>query len=101
MFLLLLQALLLLKAVAVCKCLGHTGRADSVSRGNAHPDTAAKTAADKGPLHTQMALLPSSPPPTSSLFALQSFDTFHKKTQWKNAGCVFCDDVGRDRKSVV
>ena len=50
----LLDAILLPKAIAVCKCQAHTGGTDLISTGNAHADLAAKAAAIQGVSHTQM-----------------------------------------------
>lgn len=59
----LLDAILLPARIAVLKCAAHTGKTDSVSRGNAATDAAAKAAAEGG-LPFQLVLAPL---PTPSL----------------------------------
>ncbi|XP_027142002.1 protein NYNRIN-like [Larimichthys crocea] len=90
----LLDAILLPKQIAVCKCQAHTGDTDSVSKGNARADAAAKRAADLS--------LP--PPPAEafcflshtlpdSLSALQSFASPPEVTQWRACGAQYKDKV--------
>lgn len=43
----LLDAILLPKSIAICKCETHTGKNDSVSQGNVKADAAAKAATQK------------------------------------------------------
>ncbi|TKS65903.1 putative nuclease HARBI1 [Collichthys lucidus] len=90
----LLDAILLPKQIAVCKCQAHTGDTDSVSKGNARADAAAKRAADL-----------SLPPPPAEAFcflshilpdshsALQSFASPPEVTQWRACGAQYKDKV--------
>lgn len=89
----LLTAVLAPAEVAVCKCTAHTSGTDTVSRGNARADAAAKAAAQKPcpptyPEHTHtMVSLP------LSLSAMQTLATPDEKRVWSSCGARFESNV--------
>ncbi|KAK2814208.1 hypothetical protein Q5P01_000703 [Channa striata] len=90
----LLNAILLPKAIAVCKCAAHTNNTDSVSLGNGRADAAAEAAARLSlpQEHTLFSDDTTDSPPVS-LTAVQSFSTLQERQHWKTCGAVFSDDV--------
>nr|XP_020445034.1 uncharacterized protein LOC109953943 [Monopterus albus] len=95
----LLDAILLPKTVAVCKCQAHSHNCDPISQGNSRADAAAKKAALSHP--PTSSLFVSSPVSVpDSLTALQSFATSAEKQQWCTCGATFSDDIwlGPDNK---
>lgn len=85
----LLDAVLLPKQIAVCKCIAHTNFSDPVSAGNARADAAAKAASclplPQQPAEADVMCFLSVP---SSLSAAQSLATSSDKHKWKNAGAT-------------
>ncbi|XP_036977326.1 uncharacterized protein LOC119032358 [Acanthopagrus latus] len=89
----LLDALLLPKQIAVCKCEAHTNKPDFISQGNARADAAAKTAA-KQQLTKQCVVIPASPlTPFADLQDLQAKATPQEKANWRQAGCAVKENV--------
>lgn len=85
-----LDAILLPKSVAICKCPAHTGQPDAVSQGNAAAaDTAAKAAASAPP-NTTLSLHAQAATPTQTLLATvqdcQAAASTHEKASWKRDG---------------
>lgn len=91
----LLDAVLLPKQVAVCKCEAHTNDSDPVSLGNARADAAAKAAAkqeltpDTTHVHHDVSLHT----PTADLQDLQQRATPEEKSLWKKCGCSVTQGV--------
>lgn len=89
----LLTAILLPSQVAICKCSAHTGAADSVSRGNARADAAAKTAARLPLSHVDTLVTDTQDLEHFSLpesvAAMQTHAAPQERQQWKTAGCTF------------
>jgi len=82
----LLEAVLLPKVIAVCKCDAHTGKADPVSQGNARADATAKVAAQKAINdNANMPMLQVSTP-TADLQDLQTQASPGEKREWSKAG---------------
>ncbi|XP_071337791.1 protein NYNRIN-like [Trachinotus anak] len=94
----LLDAILLPKQIAVCKCEAHTNNTDSISLGNARADAAAK-AASKRPVSPDtlgVSLTFNSTPPvvtTVEIADLQIRASQAEKHCWKKAGCSVVDRV--------
>ncbi|XP_062255780.1 protein NYNRIN-like [Platichthys flesus] len=88
-----LDAVLLPKQVAVCKCDAHTSNNDPVSQGNARADAAAKAAACQ-PLSASHILLQVDPTtPTADLQDLQLRATADERGLWKRSGCTHTHGV--------
>ncbi|MGL5581012.1 MAG: RNase H family protein, partial [Cetobacterium sp.] len=84
----LLDSIMLPKAVAVMKCAAHTKGTDTVSKGNARADAAAKTAALKDPPPGDRFLkLSSSTPIDISMTDMQKWADHTDLVRWKNANC--------------
>lgn len=82
----LFNAVLLLKAVAVCKREAHNNHTDFISQGNAKAEAAAKTAAKCSiPETFNMSKLSI---PTANLKELQTTMTPDETFAWKKARCV-------------
>ncbi|KAL0150426.1 hypothetical protein M9458_054243 [Cirrhinus mrigala] len=90
----LLEAILLPKKIAICKCAAHTNQKDSVSLGNARADAAAKTAAAQRTEEPECTLLSDTNENSfSSLQGMQTFATGPEKEQWRKCGCKVTDGV--------
>ena len=92
----LLDAVLLPKQVAICKCQAHTNNDDFVSQGTARADAAAKAAAqlDNTNNNIQCLAIVNSPlTSTVDLFDLQARASPEERVAWKKAGCSFSDKV--------
>lgn len=82
----LLEAILLPKSIAICKCVAHSKSDDFVSLGNKRADAAAKDAA----MRAEPSLIcvtdnnDSFTLPSDSLTAMQAFATPEEKKQWAN-----------------
>ncbi|KAI2665523.1 hypothetical protein H4Q32_021838 [Labeo rohita] len=90
----LLEAILLPKKIAICKCAAHTNQKDSVSLGNARADAAAKTAAAQQAEEPECTLLSDTNENSlSSLQGMQTFATGAEKEQWRKCGCKMTNGV--------
>lgn len=89
----LLDAIVLPKAISVCKCAAHTNASDPISIGNQRADRAAKSAAQKKQ-HCLAKVSSTSETNDNkvcdefSLSAMQSLATPNDHKLWKSAGCV-------------
>ena len=91
-----LDAILLPKQVAVCKCDAHTFNNDPVSQGNARADAAAKTAraAARQPQPASHILLQVDPTtPMADLQELQLGATADERGLWRKCRCTYTDGV--------
>ncbi|XP_047676510.1 uncharacterized protein LOC113649215 isoform X1 [Tachysurus fulvidraco] len=92
----LLDAILLPKSIAICKCEAHTGKHDPISQGNAQADAAAKSAAQKLIFSSEtdetLCMLQICTP-TADLKDLQSQSTAQERATWRKAGGVVRDGV--------
>ncbi|XP_060786601.1 uncharacterized protein LOC132892291 [Neoarius graeffei] len=88
----LLDAVLLPRAIAVCKCAAHTNNTDLVSQGNARADAAAKCAASASSSPSNLAF-PQVSIPCLQLADLQSTATQDERRVWKQAGCILANSV--------
>ena len=86
----LLEAILLPKQIAVCKCAAHTSSSDPVSAGNARADAAAKSASLRPVPHTSHHMLSQ---PVASLSDLCSLSSPEERKLWAQHGCVVRDGV--------
>ncbi|XP_060941493.1 protein NYNRIN-like [Limanda limanda] len=89
----LLDAVLLPKLIAICKCEAHTRELDSVSRGNARADIAAKAAAKRSLPVNDAFVLDVPVTPNADLQELQARATPEEKVVWKKAGCSVTDGI--------
>ena len=90
----LLTAVLLPRAIAVCKCAAHVGKSDTVSRGNSRADAAAKAACHvpyaehRSHAHTHTAFsLP------LSVKAMQTMATTVERRLWAKVGATYTDGI--------
>ncbi|XP_044045346.1 uncharacterized protein LOC122873086 isoform X2 [Siniperca chuatsi] len=89
----LLDAVLLPKQIAICKCEAHTNNLDPISQGNARADKAAKAAAKQTPTTQCVAVTNEHLTPTADLQELQTRATAEEKAVWRKAGCTVTDKV--------
>ncbi|XP_044023759.1 uncharacterized protein LOC122862365 [Siniperca chuatsi] len=89
----LLDAVLLPKQIAICKCEVHTNNLDPISQGNARADKAAKAAPKQTPTTQCVALTNEPLTPTADLQGLQTRATAEEKAVWRKAGCTITDKV--------
>ena len=85
----LLEAILLPRSVAVCKCPAHVNGPDRISAGNARADAAAKVAA-RSPVNYSLVSAVA-----SHLRAMQTFSSPAEKRLWQRDGCGLGDGVWR------
>lgn len=84
----LLEAVLLPKQIAGCKCSAHTNNTDPISQGNSRADSAAKKASRQAlPPTLQLISVPLSDTvtPTADLQELQSRATPEEKALWEKS----------------
>ncbi|XP_043118057.1 uncharacterized protein LOC122361319 [Puntigrus tetrazona] len=94
----LLEAILLPRSIAICKCVAHSKFNDFVSLGNKRADIAAKNAT-KGTEPSLTCVTVNNDEltfPSSSLAAMQGFATPEEKKQWVKAECKL-----KDNKNIV
>lgn len=90
----LLDAILLPKKIAICKCAAHTNNKDSVSTGNARAHAAAKAAVSQQTTAPECTLLSENNPDiSSSLQDMQTFASGQEKDKWKQCGCEVVNGV--------
>ncbi|XP_048009377.1 protein NYNRIN-like [Megalobrama amblycephala] len=90
----LLDAILLPKQLAICKCAAHTNNKDFISTGNARADMAAKAAAARQSKEPECILLSeTNTNALTSLQSMQAFATVAEKNLWRRCGCKLENDV--------
>lgn len=89
----LLDAILLSKQIAVCKCETHTNSSDPVSLGNARTDAVAKAAAKKQITNSCFMQQPEThtDTPYADISELQRRATAAEKIIWRSDKCTFTD----------
>ncbi|XP_034146327.1 uncharacterized protein LOC117593887 [Esox lucius] len=87
----LLEAVLLPREVAICKCEAHTTGRDVVSLGNRRADAAAKAAA-QAPPHSALQMTHLTPTVSlSDLVEVQSQASPKERTAWRKAGASYVE----------
>lgn len=90
----LLDAILLPKQLAICKCAAHTKNKDFISTGNTRADMAAKAAAAQQSKEPECILLSeTNTNALTSLQSMQAFATVAEKNLWRRCGCKLENDV--------